>query len=201
VIVGDLPAVNDDGLAIDDLYVDAAARDIDGPGGVLAQASPSAFRESGGPGAGLPYRGLVEIDTADLAALQSNGRLQDVLTHELAHALGFGTAWEDGHLLKDAGGSNPRFTGPVATAQYNAVFGRSDSSVPVENEGGPGTHDTHWRESVFGNELLTGYVDDGANPLSRVTVGSLADLGYVVDLDAADAYAAPGRPPPRRRRA
>jgi hypothetical protein len=196
VIVGDLPGVVDDGLNIDDLYVDAAAREVDGPGGVLAQASPSAFRDSGGPGAGLPYRGLVEVDTADVAALQASGQLLDVLTHEMAHVLGFGTIWEDDRLLKDAGGSNPRFTGPVSTAQYDAIFGRSDSSVPVEGEGGPGTHDTHWRESVLGNEIMTGFVDDGPNPISRVTVGSLADLGYVVDLAAAEDYAAPGRPPP-----
>lgn len=197
VIVGDLPNVtDDDGVAIDDLSVDAAARDIDGPGGVLAQASPSAFRDLSGPGGDLPYRGLVELDRADVASLERSGRLQDVLTHEMAHVLGFGTMWEENNLLRNAGSSNPRFTGPVATAQYNTIFGRSESSVPVENEGGPGTHDTHWRESVFGSELLTGFIDSGVNAISRVTVGSLADLGYVVDLAAAEAYSAPGRPPP-----
>jgi hypothetical protein len=196
VIVGDLPDVNSDGVAIDDLYVDVAARDIDGRGGVLAQASPSAFRDGAGSKSGLPYRGFIEVDEADLASLTSSGQLLTVVTHEMAHVLGFGTVWEQDGLLRDAGGSNPRFTGPVATAQYNAIFGRSESAVPVENAGGPGTHDEHWRESVFGNELMTGFVDDGANPVSRVTVGSLADLGYVVNLSAADAYSAPGRPPP-----
>ena len=196
VVVGDLQDVVDDGVAIDDVHVDAAARDIDGRGGVLAQASPSGFRGGTGPGGDLPYRGFVEIDTADLPALQSSGQLLDVVTHEMAHVLGFGTMWEQEGLLRDGGGSNPRFTGPVATAQYNIVFGRSDTSVPVENDGGPGTHDTHWRESGFGSELMTGFLDEDSNPVSRVTVGSLADLGYVVDLAAADAYAAPGRPLP-----
>jgi hypothetical protein len=196
VIVGDLPDVTSDGIAIDDLYIDVAARDIDGRGGVLAQASPSAFREGAGNAGGLPYRGFIEVDVADLAALTSGNQLLAVVTHEMAHVLGFGTAWEQDGLLKDAGGSNPRFTGPVATAQYNAIFGRSDAAVPVENSGGPGTHDEHWRESAFGNELMTGFVDDGANPISRVTVGSLADIGYVVDMSAADAYAPPGRPVP-----
>jgi uncharacterized protein (DUF2141 family) len=114
----------------------------------------------------------------------------------MAHVMGFGTMWDQKGLLKDEGSTNPRFTGPVATAQYNAIFGKSESGVPVENEGGPGTHDEHWRESVFANELMTGYVDVPPNAISRVTVGSLADLGYVVDLAAAEAYSAPGRPPP-----
>jgi hypothetical protein len=196
VVVGDLPDVTSDGIAIDDLYVDVAARDIDGRGGVLAQASPSAFREGAGNSSGLPYRGFIEVDVADLAALTSGNQLLTVVTHEMAHVLGFGTVWEQDGLLKDPGGSNPRFTGPVATAQYNAIFGRSDAAVPVENSGGPGTHDEHWRESAFGNELMTGFVDDGANPISRVTVGSLADIGYLVDMSAADAYAPPGRPVP-----
>ena len=64
-------------------------------------------------------------------------------------------------------------------------------SVPVANTGGPGTADAHWRESVFDNELMTGYIDSGSNPLSAVTVGSLADIGYGVDLAASDPY---GRP-------
>lgn len=195
VIVGDLPDVREDGVVIDDVYIDAAAREIDGRGGMLATASPSAYREGSTPGGNLPYRGFIEIDVADIAALESSGQLLDVLVHEMAHVLGFGTAWEQAGLLRGTGGSNPRFTGPVATAQYNAIFGRSESGVPVENAGGPGTHDTHWRESVFRSELLTGYVDKGKNPISRVTVGALADLGYVVDLAAADVYAAPGRPP------
>ena len=195
VIVGDLADVRDDGLVIDDVHIDVAAREIDGRGGMLAQASPSAYREGAAPGGNLPYRGFVEIDSADIAALESAGQLLDVLTHEMAHVLGFGTAWEQAGLLRDTGGTNPRFTGAVATAQYNAIFGRNETGVPVENDGGPGTHDTHWRESVFGSELLTGYIDKGKNPISRVTVGSLADLGYVVDLAAADAYAAAGRPP------
>jgi hypothetical protein len=71
--------------------------------------------------------------------------------------------------------------------------------VPVENEqGGGGTRDSHWRESVFDNELMTGFLNAGANPLSVVTVESFADLGYVVDPTGADAYtlSIPGRPLP-----
>lgn len=39
-------------------------------------------------------------------------------------------------------------------------------------------------------ELMTGYIDIG-NPLSVVTVGSLQDMGYVVDPTAADVYSLP----------
>jgi hypothetical protein len=58
----------------------------------------------------------------------------------------------------------------------------------VENTGEQGTPDGHWRESVMGNELMTGYIAGTPNPLSLVTVESLADQGYSVSTAAADPY-------------
>ncbi len=63
--------------------------------------------------------------------------------------------------------------------------------VPVENTGGPGTADGHWRETVFRDELLSGFIAAPGNPLSRMTAASLGDLGYQVDVDAAEPYALP----------
>jgi hypothetical protein len=63
--------------------------------------------------------------------------------------------------------------------------------VPVEATGGAGTRDSHWRESIFALELMSGFVDTPGNPLSRLTVASLEDLGYRVNLAAAEPYALP----------
>ena len=65
------------------------------------------------------------------------------------------------------------------------------TSVPVENNLLPGTSDSHWRESTFGNELMTGYVNTGGMPFSAMTIGSLSDIGYQVNLLAADPYRLP----------
>ena len=59
---------------------------------------------------------------------------------------------------------------------------------PVEDQGGPGTADSHWREATFDNEILTGFVNAGFNPLSAVSIASMADLGYAVDCTTADPY-------------
>ena len=40
--------------------------------------------------------------------------------------------------------------------------------------GGAGTRDGHWRESVLANELMTGWINAGSNPLSVLSVRSLA---------------------------
>ena len=63
--------------------------------------------------------------------------------------------------------------------------------VPVANTGGEGTRDGHWREATFGNELMTGLLNTGNNPLSRLSIASVQDLGYEVNLDAADVFSLP----------
>lgn len=188
VIVGDIPDFKLFRRTIDDLAIFASVTSIDGAGGILGQAGPILFRS----GSNLPALGIMQFDEADVADLVSEGQFDEVVLHEMGHVLGIGTIWEQLGLLSGGGGSDPRFTGANATAEYNNIFGTSASSVPVENTGGAGTRDGHWRESVFDNELMTGFLNQGqANPLSRVTVASLADLGYQVNLNAADPYSAP----------
>lgn len=185
VITGDLPNATFGGVAVDDLLIDASGVAIDGPGNVLGQAGPDAFRT----GSQLPYHGQMEFDTADLVALQANGTLLSVILHEMGHVLGIGTLWIPKGLLAGANTNNPIFVGAQATAAYNSIFGTNATGVPVENMGGPGTALGHWRESVLTNELMTGFLGPGTvNPLSRITIGSLADIGYTVNFAAADVY-------------
>ena len=64
--------------------------------------------------------------------------------------------------------------------------------MPVEADGGSGTRLSHWDETVFDTELMTGWYNSGeTNPLSRITVASMADLGYQVNMAAADSYTRP----------
>ncbi|MEC9080418.1 MAG: flagellin, partial [Verrucomicrobiota bacterium] len=60
--------------------------------------------------------------------------------------------------------------------------------------GGAGTAGSHWEEDDFGNELMTGYSEGGAQPepLSAVSIGVLEDSGYTVDYDAADSWTGSG---------
>ena len=57
--------------------------------------------------------------------------------------------------------------------------------------GGAGTAGVHWSESVFGNELMTGFISGTPDPLSILTVGAMQDLGYTVNYSAADPYTMP----------
>jgi hypothetical protein len=192
VIVGDLPDVVIGGQVIDDVLIEASGVAIDGPGGILGQAGPTHLRPAtAGAAAFIPAKGRMQFDTADLATMESNGTLNDVITHEMGHVLGIGTIWTNKGLLANPNGNNPTFTGASAKKEYGILKGTGPTAVPVENMGGPGTRNSHWRETVFRNELMTGFVASPPNPMSRVTVASLKDLGYVVDLNKAEPYSLP----------
>ena len=189
IILGDLPDVTTSIGLVDDVVIDARGVVIDGQGGVLGSAGPTQLR----PGSFLPARGTMQFDLADMGSLIADGRFEDVILHEMGHVIGFGTIWGHLGLVQGPGTFNPVFTGQAAQAQYADLFGLSrPTPVPVANTGGAGTRDAHWRESVFGSELMTGFLNSGSNPISRVTAASLIDIGYVVDLDAADVYTPPG---------
>jgi PKD repeat protein len=170
---------------VDDLMVDAIVTPIDGVGEILGSAGPCVVR-----GGGLPAYGVMRFDSADLADLEAEGLLSTVILHEMGHVLGIGTRWSAAGLISGSGGPTPLFLGNVAKGAWSAIGGGA-SSVPVEATGGTGTAYAHWSDAVFNNELMTGWVNSGSNPLSAITAGSLADLGYGVDLTSADAYGLP----------
>ncbi|HYX91597.1 MAG TPA: hypothetical protein VE782_08545, partial [Myxococcaceae bacterium] len=72
---------------IDDLLVYVVLEPIDGPGGILASAGPCAVRSS----SGLTGVGVMRFDTDDLANLEADGQLDDVILHELGHVFGLGS--------------------------------------------------------------------------------------------------------------
>jgi hypothetical protein len=198
------PAINQ---IVSNLLILAQFDSIDGPGNVLGQAGPCLIRSSND----LTAVGVMEFDTADVAGMSANGTLNLVMLHEMGHVIGFGTLWDfpPNNCLQLASDSvNHRdtyFSCPKARAAFDSSGGTTytgaslsphgGNKVPVENCGasspagcGAGTVNGHWREPVLGNELMTGYINAGANPLSIVSVAAQEDIGYTVNYDAADPY-------------
>lgn len=179
------------GTAIDDILLLVNIDSIDGvgddDGNVLGQAGPCGIRTDT-----TPFIGILTLDEFDLLSISNEELVTDLIQHEIAHVLGFGTLWNifDRELVVGAAGdslNNPRYVGEAALAAYQAVVDTA-TAIPVENEGGEGTVDGHWRERVFDAELMTGFVERPGidNFLSEMTIASFSDLGYQVDRSAAD---------------
>ena len=159
---------------------------IDGPGGILGQAGACFVRTTDG----LPLYGVMFFDTEDLAFLEQNSLLDEVITHEMGHVLGFSGGIFNLNipgvfqrtLLQNPNTTDPRFLGKLARAMYLSLGGRQ-FTVPVEGlPCGPGTRNSHWDENTFFNELMTGFLNGASsnfiNPLSRMTSAAMRDLGY-----------------------
>lgn len=202
VITGDLPdqivnlAENPCGVegfpaideTVDDLLILLQFVPLEGD--LVAQAGFCVARDGG-----LPVLGLMEADPAKI----DDPTLVANYTHLIGHVLGFGIPlWTSQGLLADPAcatacepGHDPHFTGAQALAAFAAVPGSGSITtepVPVEDTGGLGSADNHWRESVFGSELMTSVIDPVSNPLSAVTIAAFADMGYTVDPAAADPF-------------
>jgi hypothetical protein len=178
------------GTAVDDMLVLIHIDSIDGPGRVLGTAGPCGVRRDL-----LPFVGVLTLDESDLLPLSGTVTLTSLITHELGHTLGFGSLWTRARLLDGEGTDDPRFKGAGAVAEWHAL-GR-EGRVPVENQGGEGTAYSHWRESVFDRELMTGFAEPVGvlQPMSSVTIAAMADLGYAVDPGAADPFTLDGPSP------
>jgi hypothetical protein len=174
------PAVNEN---IDDLIIFVEFVPIDGVGQTLGQAGPCYIRSEND----LPVIGYLKLDVADLERMEALGTLSDVVLHEMGHVIGIGSLWRTKNLLSGGGTNDPQFMGANAFSAYRELGGLL-TAVPVENTGGAGTRDSHWRESVFRNELMTGFISTPPNPMSAMTVASLQDLGYTTNAGAASAF-------------
>lgn len=186
---GTHPALDE---TVDDMLILVVVDSIDGAGDILGSAGPCYIRNSNA----LPVVGRVLLDSADLAVADDEGVLEAVILHEVGHTLGFPALWGDNFfaLLHDTATSNPYYSGARGGADFVVAGGTliNGVGVPVENTGGSGTRHSHWRESVLSTELMTGFISGSNNPLSRITIGSLMDIGYQVNFGAADAYLLPG---------
>jgi Leishmanolysin len=165
----------------------------EGPNGTLGFAGPCGTRVSNG----LTAVGLMKFDTADMDILLEEGQLDETIIHEMGHVLGIGTLWDSKGLTSGISttqgqcGANPRYIGTKGVAEYTALGG-PDATVPLEDKFGPGSCEGHWRESVFNTELMTSFLDSippsVPNPLSKLSIASLEDLGYTVSYTSAEAY-------------
>ena len=194
------PEVSD---TVDDLRIFVRLAAIDGVGGTLAYAGPCYRRLS----SGLPLISTITLDIDDLASRSSTLTRQTIL-HEMGHALGFGTRWYTFSLLRKPSLNrfgdrispppDTHFVGPLAVAAFDAAGGSAytDGKVPVEHTGSAGRRDGHWRESVLEHELMTPTLTRGrTQPMSAITIQSLADMGYGVDVTRAEAYTLPSFAP------
>lgn len=181
-------------VSLTGLTITASTPAIDGLNNTLGEAAPTAAAVHGS--FSLVTAGSMRFDSADIPSLVTNGLFDDVIRHEMAHVIGFGTRWtNNGVYIHNSG----KYKGSFALATYQAEYNQPDADwVPVELEGGSGTANGHWNEANNGGastgitagpgrdmryELMTGWLNVPTY-VSRTTAASFYDIGYTVNLSA-----------------
>ncbi|MEM7625943.1 MAG: hypothetical protein AAF333_09960 [Planctomycetota bacterium] len=180
----------------------------------LASANFSTTTNQGG--FRLATSGFVNFNANELETFASWPRMDagfglnfvdDIIAHEIGHALGIGTLWDDNGLYVN---NSFQYTGVFGLTAYREEFDADAAFIPVENAGGVGTMNSHWDQLMrsstqegdpddpfslspligitdamgrdLGLELMTGAIDpDFGEPfLSNTTIQSMRDLGYTV---------------------
>lgn len=147
-------------------------------------------------------KGESTLNLRDLSQFNSNpAYLQTIMTHELAHVFGFGTIWQPITFGRTDGTSftagktyidrstSTYLANTYAGWAYGDLLGtRTPTAVPIEPQ-----VFAHWDETRFGSELMTPYADAPGvlSPMSSLTLAALRDLGWSVNMGAAQPYSLP----------
>ncbi len=158
----------------------------------------------------FPFLAALNVDLNDLdALLQDRARFFDTIVHEIGHVLGLGTIWEDklpqGRLLEKRG-EGYLYVGQHACQAYAAFRnGASFPGIALDMARQEGTRSFHWSEDDLTHEIMSTKLDapsvgTGSNAISTISIGALQDLGYLVDMGAAEplpvaSAGAPGNTP------
>lgn len=140
-----------------------------------------------------------------------------VVLHEIGHILGIGQFWSTSYsaplsTYTEDSTTKYYYTGTNAVEQYKSYLTNPEKNlvlgIPVEDEGGTGTKNVHPEEGLetgvstddryingvfhpgLNTELMTGWMDGTPDdtPLSRITLGFLADQGYNVNYNDAESF-------------
>ena len=195
VIAEGLSPVQVDGNMTSGLRIVAALREIDGEAGLGARTDINQLRrDNAKPGADLPAKATITLDTRDLALLEANppqgvnlDQIRcDLIAHEIGHALGFTKdVWLKKGLLElnAEGVPIPRFRGDHASKKYAELRElREPTNPPLEDFGLGREFISHWKQAIFRSELMTATLEYQPNKIGPVTVAALGDLGYVVKV-------------------
>jgi hypothetical protein len=120
----------------------------DGVGKVLGSAGPDAAYYRGKEI--YTASGSMTFDTADIDAPIAQRSFGDVILHEMAHVIGFGTLWGyNGVYVSNSG----QYSGNCALSTYRTEFNQPTATfVPLELGGSAGTANSHWNEVDGGSE-------------------------------------------------
>lgn len=178
---------------------------------VYGSTAVNSFRGTGTAlGTQLPSSVTIRLNSNQWDTLKStskddnNSTAYYMVLHEFGHALGIGSVWDninDSSVYSTDNTSGDKFyAGINGNQEYRKVLGLSESNddyfLPITaniahlEEGDDITYKAGIKHVGLDHELMSEYIesDSRPDPLSRITVGLLEDLGFGVNYDNSDTF-------------
>eukprot|EP00752_Nemacystus_decipiens_P007258 g6497.t1 len=181
---------NANGGPAGELRINATLSSIDEEFGFAGSSAPTGIWENC---SGISYAGDMTFDIADIPILEEFNVLDGVVTNLMGAVIGVGTLWGECSDCLDRG--SPEWLCPLGQEVYNNLAGNPVGTPAdiIELDDEAGVRCSFWSEEIFQHEVMTGFVDLGGMPLSKLTAATLADRGYAVNMAMTDDYILPSR--------
>jgi hypothetical protein len=172
--------------SIDDVLVDVLVSDETDPGKKVGRTGDFAARALAcvHRGNDQAIYGVIQYELEFLQAA-SEGSLYRVSLHEFGHILGLVPS--TARWIRGLNSAQPTYAGAQGMQEYQALGGQGQ--VPVQScfpRGPGGGRDCTGAHSHWDPLRLPGEVMSTGAAISRISLGVLMDLGYQVDMAAAD---------------
>ena len=204
IITGDLDYGFVEGYGhVDDILIEVSVQDIEltfegVEQDILAIATLLDQRSDATSGTGaLPTHSRIVLNPDDIGELRN---LDELAQNTIGRALGFGALWEEFGLVRDINGV-ASYVGSNALREMQELSNDLNSQNVLEDGADGELAAQYWDEDNLGAELMTPRTElrrpanepgNGTdNPISKLTIAAMEDLGYQVDYGAADAYSMP----------
>jgi len=199
IITGDLDYGFVEGYGfVDDILIEVAVDDIDLTFEGVTQEilAISSVLDQRDDSDALPTYSRIVINEEAVGTLLN---LDEFAANTIGRALGFGSLWTTTGIVQEIDGV-PTYTGPNGLREI-AELSDNLNGVNVLEDGVDGALAAeYWSEAILNAELMTSRVElrrpeSGEaflgrpdNPISKLTIAAMEDLGYQVNYGAADSF-------------
>eukprot|EP00924_Labyrinthula_sp_SR-Ha-C_P016517 snap_masked-scaffold_6-processed-gene-5.36-mRNA-1 protein AED:1.00 eAED:1.00 QI:0/0/0/0/1/1/4/0/410 len=146
------PVLYKEGEDYKDLVIAVFIMEFDGKGGAVAAGGTCIYNQD----LGIPLVSLLHFDPEDISKVHKFGKMEELVLHEMMHALGYGIIWtpilrfgggfrsnftiiEDQVLSKNEKGeivvhpkNKPKYTGAEGVAEFEKLIGEAESFIPIQ---------------------------------------------------------------------
>ncbi|MDZ7960684.1 MAG: pre-peptidase C-terminal domain-containing protein, partial [Aulosira sp. DedQUE10] len=138
----------------------------------------------------IPTSGQLKLSSSYLNTLNTvTNYSPNIIIHEIGHALGLVGLLNSSSVDPTSGNYKANTYAGWVYGELRRTF--SQTAIPMTIGVGEGSDYIHWKEEVFGNEIMTHVTKGATSAFSQLSLAALRDIGWNINYGAAQPYSLP----------